>query len=74
MNNGRLLAIGMIVATIVFIVYGTLFPLPSASAFGGATSRLRSSATAQAAVENLGDESAPARRNNDGGSQPKTSS
>lgn len=56
MNNGRLLAIGMIVATIVFIVYGTLFPLPSASAFGGATSRLRSSATAQAAVENLGDE------------------
>jgi hypothetical protein len=53
---GRLLAIILGAATIVFVVIGTFWPAPSAAAYAGAASILRASSTPQAAVENLGDE------------------
>lgn len=56
MNSGRLLAAILGAATIVFVAIGTLSPAPSAAAYAGAASILRSSSTPQAAVENLGDQ------------------
>lgn len=56
MSKGRLLAAGIGAATVAFVVIGTLWPVPSAVAYAGGESLLRSSSTAQAAVENLADE------------------
>ena len=55
MNKGRLLASLIAAATVAFVVIGTLWPVPAAVAFAGGKSLLRSSSTAQAAVENLAD-------------------
>jgi hypothetical protein len=55
-NKGRLLATVIGIATVAFVVIGTLWPVPSAAAYAGGKSLLRSSSTAQAAVENLADE------------------
>ena len=56
MIMGRIMAIILAAATVGFIVIGTLWPVPSAAAYAGAASILRSPSTPQAAVENLGDE------------------
>jgi hypothetical protein len=56
MNKGRILAAILAGATVVFILIGTLWPGPSAVAYAGGGSLLRSSATPEAAVQNLGDE------------------
>ena len=56
MNKGRLLAAVIGAATVALVVIGTLWPVPSAGAYAGGKSLLRSSSTAQAAVENLADE------------------
>ncbi len=57
MNSGRLLAIVIGTATIVLIVVGTVWPVPSAIAMAGAGSNLlRPSSSPQAAVENLANE------------------
>jgi hypothetical protein len=54
MNQGRLLAIAIAVATVALIVVGTVWPVPSAKAMAGSgASLLRSSSSPQAAVENL---------------------
>jgi hypothetical protein len=55
-NTGRLLAALIAVATVALVVIGTLWPVPSAVAYAGGSSLLRSSSTAQGAVESLGDE------------------
>ena len=56
MNKGRLLAAVIGAATVALVVIGTLWPVPSAVAYAGGKSLLRSSSTAQGAVENLADE------------------
>lgn len=56
MNKGRLLACVLGAVTLALIVVGTIWPAPSAAAYGGASSMLRASSTPEAAVENLGDE------------------
>jgi hypothetical protein len=57
MNNGRLLAIVITLATAAFIVAGTLRPIPSAiDMVGSGTNLLRPSSSPQAAVEILADE------------------
>ncbi len=56
MSKGRLLATVIGIATVAFVVIGTLWPVPSARAYAGGKSLMRSSSTAQAAVENLADE------------------
>jgi hypothetical protein len=55
-NKGRLLAALIAVATVALVVIGTLRPVPSAVAYAGGKSFLRSSSTPEAAVENLADE------------------
>jgi hypothetical protein len=56
-NIGRLLAILIMAATLVLIVVGTLWPVPSAIAMAGSGSDLlRPSSSPEAAVENLADE------------------
>jgi hypothetical protein len=55
-NNGRLLAVFLVAATIVLIMIGTVWPAPSAAAYAGAKSMLASSSTAEGAVRNLADE------------------
>src|SRR5580700_11150193 len=56
-STGRLLAIGIVVATVTFIVIGTLWPAASAVALAGSgAGLLHPSSTAQAAVENLAHE------------------
>lgn len=54
--NGRLLALTLAAVTVVLIVIGCIWPSPSAAAYAGAASLLRSSSTPQAAVENLADQ------------------
>ena len=57
MSIGRLLAIVFAAATVLLIVAGTLWPIPSAIAMAGSGANLlRPSSTPQAAVENLADE------------------
>jgi hypothetical protein len=55
MNNGRLLAIFITLATVILVVVGTVSPIQSAVAMSnwGDASLLHSSSTPQAAVENL---------------------
>ena len=55
--TGRILAIGILAATVALIVVGTLWPVPSAVAMAGSgADLLRPSSTPQAAVENLAHE------------------
>ncbi len=56
MNKGRLLAAALVIATVVFIVIGTVKPIPSAAAYAGGQNLLPSSSTPEEAVRNLGDE------------------
>jgi hypothetical protein len=55
-KKSYLLAASLAVTTLVFVVIGTVWPLPSAAAYAGAANILRPSITPQAAVENLGDQ------------------
>jgi hypothetical protein len=55
-NNGRLLAVLLVSATVVLVVIGTIWPAPSAAAYAGSQGMLASSSTAEAAVRTLGDE------------------
>jgi hypothetical protein len=55
MNDGRLLAAFLAVATVVLVVIGTVWPVPSAAAYAGGAGILRSSSTPEEAVEDLGD-------------------
>jgi hypothetical protein len=58
MSNGRILAILITAATVVLVVAGILWPIPSAVAMSdwGGASLLGASSTPQAAVENLAHE------------------
>ena len=55
MNNGRLLAVVLTAATVALVAIGTVWPIPSAAAYAGGASLIRSSSTPEAAVHNLGD-------------------
>lgn len=55
MKGGHLLAVLIIAATVALVVVGTLWPVPSAAAYAGGKTLLRSSSTPEAAIENLGD-------------------
>lgn len=54
--SGRLLAFLLVAATVVFVVIGTVWPIPSAAAYAGQENFAGSSSTPEAAVRNLGDE------------------
>lgn len=54
--SGRLLALLLIAATVVFIVIGTVWPIPTAAAYAGQENFTGSPSTPEAAVRNLGDE------------------
>lgn len=54
--KGALLALFIAAATVALIVDGTLRPIPSALAYAGGESLLRTPSTPEAAVENLGDQ------------------
>ena len=56
MNKGPLLAGTLAVATVALVAIGTLWPAPSAAAYAGAQSMLRSPSTPEAAVDNLGED------------------
>lgn len=56
MNKGTVVAILLGAATVLLVMVGTVWPVPSALAYAGAHSMLRSSSTAEAAVRNLGDD------------------
>lgn len=56
MSTGRLLAAFIGITTVLLVVIGTLWPVPSAVAYAGGKSLLRSSSTPEAAVENLAGE------------------
>lgn len=56
MNNGRMLALILAVATIALIFIGTEWPGHSALHYAGGDHRVRSADTPQAALQNLGDE------------------
>ncbi|MHB8301994.1 MAG: hypothetical protein ACYDC6_04015 [Acidobacteriaceae bacterium] len=56
MSKGRLLAAFIGVATVVFVVIGTVWPGPSALAYAGGKGLLLPSSTPEAAVTKLGDE------------------
>jgi hypothetical protein len=53
MNEGRLLAVFLAVATVAFVVIGTVWPVSTAVAYAGRGTLLQSSSTPEAAVENL---------------------
>jgi len=55
-SKGRLLAFSLIAATVVLVVAGTLWPIPTAAAYAGGENFIESSSTPEAAVRNLGDE------------------
>jgi len=55
-NKGPLLAGTLGAATVALVVAGTLWPAPSAAAYAGAQSMLRSPSTPEAAVDNLADD------------------
>ncbi|MGB7190908.1 MAG: hypothetical protein WBD10_12275, partial [Acidobacteriaceae bacterium] len=54
--KGIILAVVVFAATILLVVVGTLWPVPTAVSYAGGRSFLRASSTPVAAVENLGDE------------------
>lgn len=54
--RGLLLAFTLIGATVIFIVIGTVAPIPSAAAYAGGENFSGSSPTPETAVRNLGDE------------------
>jgi len=54
--TGRLLAVVITIATVVLVVIGTLWPVPSAIALAGGESLLHSSSTPEGAVTNLAQE------------------
>ena len=56
MKNGTLLAALLGASTVALILVGTIWPVPSAAAYAGGESLLRSSSTPEAAAANLGDE------------------
>lgn len=56
MSKGQLLAMLLIGATVALVVIGTVWPVPSAVAYAGGESFLRSSSTPEATVQKLGDE------------------
>ena len=53
MNKGRLLAAIITVATVTFVVIGTLWPNSTAIALAGGNSLLQASSTPEEAVTNL---------------------
>lgn len=55
-SKGPLFAATLAAATIALVAIGTIWPAPSAAAYAGAQSLLRSPSTAEAAVDNLGDD------------------
>jgi len=55
-KKGYLLAILLGTLTVALILIGTKWPVPSAAAYGGSGSLLRSSSTPEKAASNLGDE------------------
>jgi hypothetical protein len=55
-NKGHFLAAFLFVATIMLVVAGTLWPVPSAVAYAGGERLVNLSSTPEAAVRNLGDE------------------
>src|SRR6185437_63945 len=54
--KGRLLALILVAATVAFIVYGTLWPIPSAAAYASGEHFSGSMATPEASVRTLGEE------------------
>lgn len=56
MKNGTLLALLLGLFTVALILTGTVWPVPSAAAYAGGGSLLRSSSTPEAAAAKLGDE------------------
>lgn len=54
--RGRLLALVLVAATVAFIVYGTLWPIPSAAAYASGEHFSGSLATPEASVRTLGEE------------------
>ncbi|MGA2847560.1 MAG: NTF2-like N-terminal transpeptidase domain-containing protein [Terracidiphilus sp.] len=56
MSSGPLIAAILGGATVALIVVGTIWPVPSAAAYAGRGTLVRSSSTPEAAVANLGDE------------------
>ncbi len=56
MKNGHLLAALVGISTVVFVVIGTVWPIPSAVAYAGGNGLLLPSSTPEAAVTNLGDD------------------
>jgi hypothetical protein len=55
-SKGGLLAALIAIATVALVVIGTLWPVPSAAAYAGGRTLLRSSSTPEAAVQTLADE------------------
>ena len=56
MNKGRLLAALLAFATVALVAIGTIWPVPSAVAYAGRGTLVRSNSTPEAAVENLGED------------------
>lgn len=56
MNSGRLLAVVLFVATIALVAIGTVWPVPSAAAYARGEGLVRSSATPEQTMQNLGDD------------------
>jgi hypothetical protein len=55
-NKGRLLGLFMIAATVALVAIGTIWPVPSAAAYAGGSSLIRSSSTPEETVRTLGDD------------------
>jgi hypothetical protein len=55
-KNGRLLAIVLGIATVVFVVWGTLWPVKAAQVYAPDKHLVRSSGTPAAALQNLGED------------------
>jgi hypothetical protein len=56
MKRGVFLALFLMAATVVFVVIGTLWPVPAAAAFAGGEGVMEASWTPEAAMRNLGEE------------------
>jgi hypothetical protein len=56
MNKGGLFCALLAAATVALVVIGTVWPVPSAVAYAGGETMLRSQSTPEAAVQSLGDE------------------
>src|SRR5258708_25410094 len=52
---GRLLAVALIADTVMLIVIGTMWPIPSATVYAGGGSLMNNSSTPEAALRSLGD-------------------